>query len=147
MKKISIALTLSLASIAAIAQDASNENKPIIDSNFMAELIRISGVLLGIFLFTSFFLAIIRSFLDSKLRNKLVDKGTTETVVSQLLQPLKKDNKLEPFKWFAILAGIGTGLSVINATQPLGLHSLAIMSFSLAASFLGYYFFSKKTEQ
>jgi hypothetical protein len=146
MKKISIALTLSLASMAAIAQDSSNESNAIINSAFMGELIRISGVLLGIFLFTSFFLAIIRSFLDSKLRNKLIDKGTTETVVSQLLQPLKKDNKLEPFKWFAILAGIGTGLSIINATQPLGLHSLAIMSFSLAASFLGYYFFSRKTQ-
>ena len=147
MKKTIFSLTLLAASAAAIAQDATNETRPIIDSGFMGELIRISGTLLGIFLFTSFFLAIIRSFLDSKLRNKLVDKGTTETVVSQLLQPLKKENKLEPFKWFAILAGIGTGLSIINATQPLGLHSLAIMSFSLAASFLGYYFFSKKTEQ
>ena len=29
----------------------------------------------------------------------------------------------------------------VAAFQPLGIHSLAIMSFSLAASFLAYYFF------
>jgi hypothetical protein len=30
---------------------------------------------------------------------------------------------------------------------PLGIHSLAIMFFSTAASFLGYYFFIKKTQK
>ena len=147
-KRISTIITIMLTAAAANAQDSANESTQVITSGFMAELIRISGTLVGIFLFTSFFLAIIRSFLDSKLKNKLIERGTTtESFVSQLLQPLKKDNKLEPFKWFAILAGIGTGLLLINFTQPLGLHSLAIMAFSLAASFLGYYYFSRKAEQ
>lgn len=146
MKKIT---TLSTLLVMAIAVNAQENNAPgaIIDAGFMRELINISGVLVGMFLVGSFFLNIIRYFLDGKLKNKLIDKGTTENVVSQLLQPLKKDNKLEPFKWFAILTGIGTGLLLINFTQPMGIHSLAIMSFSLAAGFLGYYFYSRRAEQ
>ena len=146
MKKFSTIIIL-LASLAVNAQDGANESHPIIDSGFMRDLVQVSGILIGMFLVTSFFLNIIRSFLDSKLKNRLIERGTTENVVSQLLQPLKKDNKLEPFKWFSILAGIGLGLSLINFTQPMGIHSLAIMSFCLAASFLGYYYFSKKSQQ
>ena len=111
----------------------------------MRELTTTSGVLIAIFLFTTFFLNLIRSFLDSKLKNRLVEKGATEDLVSQLLQPLKTESRLEPLKWFSILSGIGLGLSLIDAFQPLGIHSLAIMAFSLAAGFLAYYFFTKKS--
>jgi drug/metabolite transporter (DMT)-like permease len=146
MKRITTIAMIMLASIAANAQNVQEESKAIIDKDFMRELLTNSGVLLGIFLFTTFFLTIIRTFLDSKLKNKLIEKGASETIVSQLLQPLKKDSKLEPIKWFCVLAGIGIGLTFINLFQPLGLHSLAIMSFSLAASFLGYYFFTRNSE-
>jgi len=138
MKKITTIATIMLASFAAHAQNVQEESKAIIDKDFMRELLTNCGVLIGIFLFTSFFLTIIRSALDSRLKNKLIDKGASENVVNQLLEPLK---------WFSILAGIGLGLALIGAFQPLGIHSLAIMSFSLAAGFLAYYFFSKKAEQ
>jgi|ERR1035438_643446 hypothetical protein len=144
MKRITTIAAITLASFAANAQE---ESKAIIDKDFMRELLTNSGVLIGIFLFTTFFLTIIRSVLDSRLKNKLIDKGASENVVNQLLQPLKKDSKLEPLKWFSVLSGIGLGLALIGAFQPLGIHSLAIMSFSLAAGFLAYYFFSKKSEQ
>lgn len=147
MKRITTLATIMLAAFAANAQNVQDESKAIIDKDFMRELLTNSGVLVGIFLFTTFFLTIIRSFLDSRLKNKLIDKGASENVVNQLLQPLKKDSKLEPLKWFSILSGIGLGLALIGAFQPLGIHSLAIMSFSLAAGFLAYYFFSKKSEQ
>ena len=51
------------------------------------------------------------------------------------------------FKWFAMLAGTGVGLTLVNYTMPLGVHSIAIMSFSIAASFLGYYLFIRKTRE
>jgi hypothetical protein len=139
-------ITIATVMLASFAANAQEESKAIIDKDFMRELLTNSGVLIGIFLFTTFFLTIIRSFLDSRLKNKLIDKGASENVVNQLLQPLKKESKLEPLKWFSILSGIGLGLALIGAFQPLGIHSLAIMSFSLAAGFLAYYFFSKKAE-
>jgi hypothetical protein len=147
MKRITILATLFLVTVAAQAQNAPEESKAIIDSGFMRELLSTTGALIAVFLVSTFFLTLIRTYLDSKLKNKLIDKGATEDTVAQLLQPLKKDSKMEPLKWFSILAGIGIGLTFINLSQPLGLHSLAIMAFSLAASFLGYYFFNKKAEK
>ena len=143
MKRIATITIIMLASFAANAQNSPDDSR-IIDKDFMRELLTNSGILLGLFLVTTFFLTLFRTFLDSRLKNKLIDKGASENVVTQLLQPLKNDSKLEPLKWFSILAGIGLGLALIGAFQPLGIHSLAIMSFSLAAGFLAYYFFSKK---
>ncbi len=88
-----------------------------------------------------------RSYLDNRLKNKLIDKGASENVVTQLLQPMKNESKLEPLKWFSILSAIGLGLALVDAFKPLGIHSLAIMAFSLAAGFLGYFFLSKRTEK
>jgi hypothetical protein len=147
MKKITTSAIMILVSFATYAQNVPEDSKTIIDRDFMKELLTESGILLGIFIFTTFILTIVRTALDSRLKNKLIDKGASENIVSQLLQPLKTDSKLEPLKWFSILAGIGLGLALIDAFQPLGIHSLAIMAFSLAAGFLAYYFFTRKVEK
>jgi hypothetical protein len=147
MKRMTTIASLMLASFAVHAQNVPEDSKAIIDRDFMRELLVNSSVLMGLFLVTSFLLTVFRTYLDSRLKGKLVDKGASEDVVTQLLQPLKKDSKLEPLKWFSILSGIGLGLALIDAFMPLGIHSLAIMSFSLAAGFLAYYFFSKKAEK
>jgi hypothetical protein len=89
----------------------------------------------------------IRWLLDYRLKNKLIEKSAPDHVVSQLLQPITSDNKNVAIKWFALLMGLGTGLSFVDYFQPLGIHSLAIMSFSLAASFLGYYFYINRREK
>src|ERR1700734_3573887 len=121
MKKITAFAIMVLANFSIYAQNGPEDTKTIIDRDFMRELLTESGVLLGIFIFTTFFLTIIRAALDSRLKNKLIDKGASENVVTQLLQPLKTDSKLEPLKWFSILAGIGLGLALIDAFQPLGI--------------------------
>jgi hypothetical protein len=92
-------------------------------------------------------LTFIRWLLDYRLKNKLIEKGAPDHIVSQLLQPITSDNKNVTIKWFALLMGLGTGLSFVDYFQPLGIHSLAIMSFSLAASFLGYYFYINRREK
>jgi hypothetical protein len=81
------------------------------------------------------------------LKNKIVDKGISENLVASVLQTTTKQDGNLNIKWFSILAGIGAGLTIVNYTLPLGIHSLAIMFFSTAASFLGYYFFIKKTQK
>jgi len=67
--------------------------------------------------------------------------------VEQFLQPGAKDTKNQIIKWFLVLTGLGLGLTIISMTLPLGIHSMAIMSFSIALSFLGYYVFTKRTEK
>lgn len=147
MKKITSFASLLFFSMGAFAQNNAEAPRPIIDNDFMRELLTTSGVLIGLFLVSSFFLNLIRSFLDGKLKGRLIERGASEDVVNQLLQPLKTESKLEPLKWFSILAGIGLGLLLIDAFQPLGIHSLAIMAFSLAAGFLSYYLLTKKAEK
>jgi len=68
-------------------------------------------------------------------------------VISSLLQTKTGEDRNINIKWFAILAGIGAGLMIVNYTMPLGFHSIAIMAFSISLSFLGYYFFLRLSEK
>jgi hypothetical protein len=94
----------------------------------------------------TFILAIIKTILDFRLKSKMVDKGVSDKVVEQFLQPQNRDAKTQAIKAFLILAGIGVGLTAINFTSPIGIHSFAIMAFSIALSFLGYFYFIKRSE-
>jgi hypothetical protein len=76
-----------------------------------------------------------------------VEKGISENIASSILQTNPKEDRNINIKWFAILAGLGTALTIINFTLPLGIHSLAIMAFCIASSFLGYFFFIKYSEK
>lgn len=91
-----------------------------------------------------FILAIIKKIIDYRLKNKIVDKGISENIASSILQTTPHEGINTNIKWFAILAGIGAGLMIVNYTRPLGFHSLAIMAFSISLSFLGYYFFIRQ---
>jgi hypothetical protein len=94
-----------------------------------------------------FILAILKRMLDYRLKNKIVEKETLSPLTSSLLQASPEEDKNSNIKWFAILAGLGIGLTIIHYTLPLGIHSLAIMAFSLAGSFLGYFLFLKRSER
>src|SRR5215203_3647678 len=110
------------------------------------EYFRIITGIFVLYLIITFFITIIKSILDFRLKSKMVDKGVADTVVEQFLQPEKRDAKTQAIKAFLILAGIAAGLTAINFTSPIGIHSFAIMAFSIALSFLGYFYFIKKSE-
>jgi len=46
-----------------------------------------------------------------------------------------------------VLTCIGIGLLIIDATLPLGIHSVAIMAFSIALSFLGYFMYIRRSDK
>lgn len=97
--------------------------------------------LVGIFILT-----IMRSLQDYRLKLKMMEKGVSEKVIEQFLQPATpKDTKQQSIKWFLILAAVGLGLTIVNFTLPLGIHSVAIMAFSISLSFLGYYYFIRRS--
>lgn len=146
MKKILSAVSIVLLPFLSLAQDMNFGNETRVSSEF----IRIAAMILVLYLLISFILTIIRSFLEFRLKSKMIDKGVTDKVVEQFLQPGSRDIKTQAIKAFLLLAGIGVGLTAISLTLPVGIHSFAIMAFSLAASFLGYYFFilrSRKSEK
>ena len=134
---------LTLGALAASAQDIIHlPGGQSIDREFTAML----GTLAGMYIVVSFILAVTRSIQEYRLKSKLIEKGVSDKVVEQFLQPGPKDTRSQIIKWFMILAGLGVGLTIISMTLPLGIHSMAIMSFSIALSFLGYYFFTRKSK-
>ncbi|HEY4197118.1 MAG TPA: hypothetical protein VGM63_16365 [Mucilaginibacter sp.] len=142
MKKISITLLFTTAFLAA---NADPEN--FTDNYVKLETLHNVNMILTTAIYCVVGMIFIKWLLDHRLKNKLIDKGAPEHVVSQLLQPVVNDNKTTTIKWFALLIGLGTGLFFVNYYLPLGIHSLAIMCFSLAASFLGYYFYVSRKEK
>ena len=140
MKKI-----ISIAIIAGmpIIANAQNSSMPGIDK----DVFNVCATIFVVGLFMIFILAIIKRIMDYRIKNKIVEKGIPENIVSSILQTGPKENRNTNIKWFALLAGIGIALTIIYYTLPLGIHSLAIMAFCIAASFLGYYFFLRQSEK
>lgn len=140
MKKIIVVFASVAAPFVVFAQDAdrslSNE-----------EVFRVSTSILVVGLFMVFILAVAKKIMDYRLKNKITEKGVPENIVASILQTNPKENTNANIKWFALLTGMGAALTIIYYTLPLGIHSLAIMCFCIAASFLGYYFFLQKTEK
>lgn len=140
MKKI-----ISIAAVIAtpFVVNAQNTNTPIIDK----EIFNICATIFAVGLFMIFILVILKRIMDYRLKNKIVEKGIPENVASSILQTNPKEDSNINIKWFAILTGLGAALTIIYYTLPLGIHSLAIMAFCIAASFLSYFFFLKKSER
>jgi hypothetical protein len=134
MKKIISTVIVLHAIIAANAQGSNGYNEDVFE---------VSAAIFVVLAFMFFILAFLKSILEHRLKNKIVDKGVPENVVSSILQSSTGEEKHRNIKWFAILAGVGAGLLIVYYTQPLDIHSLAIMAFSISLSFLGYYLFIK----
>ena len=112
-----------------------------LDINELFKVTATAGLLIMVMIFI---LVITKRIQDFKLKTKIIEKGIPESIALSVLQTNKPKEGNINVKWFAILAGLGAGLTIINFNQPLGLHSVATMIFCLSASFLGYYFFEKK---
>ena len=140
MKKIITFVPAGFVTMAVNAQD----NYPRINDGMSGEVFRICATIFVVLAFMVFILAILKGIFEYRLKHKIVDKGIPENIISSLLKD-KGEGRNINIKWFAILAGLGAGLTIVNYTLPLGIHSLAIMTFSIAFSFLGYFFYLKRS--
>ncbi|MEO5643694.1 MAG: hypothetical protein ABIQ40_06640 [Bacteroidia bacterium] len=135
---------LTIIAIApTLVANAENNNISTVDKDILVMI----GMLIVIALISFTILTIIKRWMEYRLKNKLIDKELSENVINSILQDGTNRNKNSNIKWFAILAGVGTALTIINYTLPLGIHSIAIMTFSVSASFLSYFFFLKYTDK
>lgn len=112
---------------------------------YNSEMFQVAAMIFVVGMCMYFFIHVLRRIFEHRLKNKIIDKGISESIAQSILEPKSTDDKNVNVKWFAILAGIGLGLTGVNYTQPLGFHSLAIMAFSISLSFLGYYLFIRNT--
>ena len=133
-----------LAPMVLSAQDSYH----FVDGNsFSKQLFEIPATLAAAYIFVYFVISIVRLILDSRLKYKMIEKGVSDKVVEQILQPKQTDAKTQALKWFLILAGIGLGIGLASTTRPFGIHSIAIITVCLALSFLGYFAYLKRIEK
>ena len=143
MKKISLTIVVSLLAIATQAQDHENF-EPFKDRDFLFDVLHIGTMLIAIYLIASFILQIFKAGMTARIKNRMLDKGTEENIVRELLQPDKKENKNYILQWFFIMVAIGVAFLLLMLTSPFGLHSLAIIAFSIAAGFGAYHYFTRQ---
>jgi drug/metabolite transporter (DMT)-like permease len=140
MKKI---LTITAASFMGFTLNAQEYTSGI---RYNQDVFEACAAIFVVGMFMVFIITVMKKIFEHRLKNKIVDKGISETVAQSILQTkTAEEDKNANIKWFAILAGIGLGLTGVNYTQPLGFHSLAIMAFSISLSFLGYYLFTRNS--
>lgn len=140
MKKI---LTITAASLISFTISAQNYTSGM---RYNQDVFEACAAIFVVGMFMVFILTVMKRVFEYRLKNKIVEKGISENVAQSILESKNaEENKNVNIKWFAILAGIGLGLTGVNFTQPLGFHSLAIMAFSISLSFLGYYLFTRDT--
>jgi hypothetical protein len=142
MKKIA---TFIITIAAATTANAQNNVGPLMSG--YNKIMEILGTIALVAIVMFFILEMIKYLMDYRLKSKIIDKGISGELASSLLHIDPNESKNINIKWFAILAGIGTALTIIYYTLPLGIHSLAIMAFCISAGFLGYYFFLRKAEK
>lgn len=140
MKKALIFTAALGGSVAAFAQD---KPEPLINREFIFDLIHIIAVLLVIYLISSFILQLVRSNFDFRLKSKLIDRQADETIVGRLVETGKVNPQNTVLQWICALGSVGVGFILIDLTEPVGLHSLAIMAICIAAGLTVYYFIAK----
>lgn len=104
-------------------------------------------VIFVIVLVMQFIIMVLRKTLDYKLKNKIIDKEVSKELASSILQTESNSEVHNSIKWFAILITTGGGLFVTNQYLPLGLHSIGIMTISIAIGFLAYSFYLKRFDK
>lgn len=134
--KRTIVLLLVMISTSAYAQ---SEPESLSARYILEKYAAMFSIFLMVFMVASFIVVFTRLILEAWLKNKLIEKGVSEPILTQFMQSNKKNVKLEALKWALIFAGLGTGLLLINVFYPLRIYSLPILSLSLAASFYIYY--------
>jgi len=143
MKKILSLAFICLLALTAQAQAPDNFD-PLRDRQMYFDILNICGILAAMFIIASFIQQIIRQYYAYRIRNRMLDKGTEESIVREMLKPEKKDSRQVMLQWFCILASIGAGLLLVTLIRPFGLHSLAILAISIAAGFGANYYFTRQ---
>jgi hypothetical protein len=141
MKKILSTATILLFVFAGQAQDNFD---PLRDRQFNFDVLNICSILAVIYLISSFILQVVKQHYNFRIKNRILDKGTEENIVRELLQPDKKETRNSTLQWFFMLAAIGIGLLLVALFRPFGLHSAAILAISLAAGFGAQFWFTRK---
>ena len=101
------------------------------------------AILLAIYILSSFLLSVIRMFLQDRLKKALLERQASEEVI-RLMLPRQSDQLHSALKWCCVLILTCIGLTACYFTQPLGLHSVIFLTFSVSLGFLAFFLIMKR---
>jgi hypothetical protein len=139
MKKLITVLSGILIFGAARAEDKGGFP---IDRDFLVDAFHIGSTIFLLYLCFNFILELLQRNLDHRIKGKAIAAGSSESMVGRLLARQKKDLRRGVLAWVCVLLAMGLGLSIVNLTLPIGLHSVAILAFSIGAGLLAFYLIS-----
>jgi hypothetical protein len=133
---------LILISSSAFGQSEAADTTPVgmFDKYWPALTIFFMVFLVG-YLITSF----TKMVLDAWLKNKIIEKGLTESFVVDFLKNSKVDARQQALKWTLILSGVSLGLVLIDFVSALRGHAFTVLSISMTISFLLYFLLLKRS--
>jgi hypothetical protein len=111
------------------------------------DMFNIFATILVVAMSMVFVLSLVKKIFAQHLKKKIIESGIPESLAASVLNSGTADEGDSNLKWCLILAWLGVGLAAVHYTTPLGLHSLAILSFCLAAGFLCYFIYTKKVRR
>lgn len=132
--------SLLLFSAALLPALSFAQGKPA--SGINMEVVHIVSILFIFGLIMAFIVLLVKRVLDYQLKKKMIDRGVTDEVAAALLQKDSQSEKQLSLKWFFLFAGTALGLVGTHYTQPLGMHSLAILCAGIALGYLCFYLYS-----
>lgn len=152
MKKLILSSIGFSSSILVMAQEKTNGNPAVSQTDVSQRIMGQGGqnldldiimpvLVIGLLVYMT--ITVIKYFLEYRLKNKIIDRGVSEQLSASILENSGKSKYDEAMKFAILLCGIGLGLIITYYTLPLHIHSLAVMAFSIAASYLGYFFYLK----
>lgn len=109
------------------------------------DVFNVCATILVVALSMVFILSLINRIFSHRLKKKIIEKGIPDSLALSILKSSPEDGDSN-LKWCIILAWLGLGIGLVHYTTPLGLHSLAIISLSLAAGFFSYFLYTKKSK-
>ncbi len=118
----------------------------LLDKDLINDIHRTLAILLLFSLIAAFIVIIVKLLLDYRIKTKLIENQVPEHLATPFLRSNQQNTKNEAFKWFTLFLSIGVGFALITLFEPFGIHSIIIMALSIAAGFLGYYYFIKKSK-
>jgi len=135
MKKIPYIICLTMLPYLARAQSKDM-------AFFDQDMIKICLALISTGVLLLFILEVVKQFFDYRLKNRIIELRVPEEVANAILKP---ETGRSSMKWVSVFTAVGIGLTLIHFARPLGIHSVAILAFSTAAGFLGFFYYLRKS--
>ena len=114
------------------------------ENSMLAFYLRSIALLIFFSLAGYFIIIVMQQVISYRLRKKIIEQGTPESLAQQLLSPGNKYFKREAVKWILLTAGLAAGITIAGMVRPYGFHSLAIILAGLVAGLFFYYQYLKQ---